>query len=130
MHAADGAPMLRKRPALNASRKSAPPRAAALAVMPVPMAAPSRKWPRASMVVRFMDTRVPSGFAALILIRLAVMLIRGSRGRARRLRVIAPRRCPIVAARNAQRKCNVHSMDYRYPILLNRRAAHDCGDTF
>lgn len=44
MHAIDGAPMLRSRPALIARRKSAPPRSAASAVVPEPMAAPIRNW--------------------------------------------------------------------------------------
>lgn len=43
MQAMEGAPMTRTRPAFRASRKSAPPRSAALAIMPVPMAAPMRK---------------------------------------------------------------------------------------
>src|SRR5260370_21411264 len=43
MQAIEGAPITRTRPALRASRKSAPPRSAALAIMPVPIAAPIRK---------------------------------------------------------------------------------------
>ncbi|WP_198291197.1 hypothetical protein [Ancylobacter sp. FA202] len=43
MQVIDGAPMTRTLPAFSARRKSAPPRSAALAIMPVPMAAPMRK---------------------------------------------------------------------------------------
>src|SRR5690606_3051206 len=43
MQAMEGAPMLRSRPALMASSRSAPPRSAASAVVPEPMAAPMMK---------------------------------------------------------------------------------------
>src|SRR5712664_947867 len=76
MHAADGAPMLRKRPALSASRKSAPPRAADLAVMPVPMAAPNRKCPRANVAARFVYGRAPRDRTGLFLVDLAIACIR------------------------------------------------------
>src|SRR5258708_4746115 len=87
MHAADGAPMLRKRPALRASRKSAPPRAADLAVMPVPMAAPNRKCPRAKVAARFVYVRAPRGRAGLFLVDPAIARIRATRGRAHCMRV-------------------------------------------
>src|SRR5712675_129076 len=104
MHAADGAPMLRKRPALSASRKSAPPRAADLAVMPVPMAAPSRKCPRAKVAARFVDACAPRGRAGLVLVDLAIAGIRATRGRAHCMRLA----------------------DHSYPLLPIERTAVDC----
>jgi hypothetical protein len=70
MATSEGSPMLRIRPAFRARRKSAPPRAAKLAAMPVPIAAPTRKSPRcpgrmrarsAFFPARFLETLVMSG---------------------------------------------------------------------
>jgi len=72
--------------------------------MPVPMAAPNRKCPRAKAAARFVYARAPRGRMGLFLVDLAIARIRTTRGRTHCMRVADP----------------------SYPILLIERIAVDC----
>jgi len=63
--------------------------------MPVPMAAPNRKCPRAKVAARFVYARAPRGRAGLFLVDLAIACIRATRGRAHCMR-LADRSYPIL----------------------------------
>jgi len=56
--------------------------------MPVPMAAPNRKCPRAKVAARFVYARAPRGRAGLFLVDLAIACIRATLGE----RIICVRR--------------------------------------